>query len=128
MPWSAASDLMSQYAATACWAAAFILGASLSLLCLRLRRFLIFPSMPEGLRCLSPASSLRDCPASPACVAMCQQPMDSHSQLDHLRAAVSSTIYFIHLCLCSGSALLNMQLPPMPSCPPIVHMSATSLL
>ena len=56
MPWSAASDLMSQYAATACWAAAFILGASLSLLCLRLRRFLIFPSMPEGLRCLSPAS------------------------------------------------------------------------
>ena len=92
MPWSAASDLMSQYAATACWAAAFILGASLSLLCLRLRRFLIFPSMPEGLRCLSPASSLRDCPASPACVAMCQQPMDSHSQLDHLRAAVSSTI------------------------------------
>ena len=76
-----------QYAATACWAAALILGASLSLLCLRLSLLRSLLSMPECLGCLSPASSFSGCPASPEHITKCVSNCYDLVEADQLRAA-----------------------------------------
>ena len=60
--------MLCQCAATACCAAAVILGVSLPLLSLRLMllRILLKMGMLECLLCFPEASSLRGCPVSPA--------------------------------------------------------------